>query len=168
MAGIRVSPSNTKDRSCKRPCQVAGVERRVGSVVKAIPMRARPARERSRVPINAGRTEGRLRRRPDAKMIIMDPLRRKVAVMIHPYSPSANPLGQSKVGARSGCHPSESRKSYLRIVRVVRTTPKKNGPIIPASAASLIHHAALTWKEIRGSAPANRAMLEHIRSCAAR
>ena len=42
---------------------------------------------------------GRLKRSPDAKIAIMSPLRRKVAVMIQPKSPSASPLGQSKVGA---------------------------------------------------------------------
>ena len=120
----------------------------VGSVVKAIPIRARPARDRSITPIHAGRTGGRLRRSPEAKRIIIDPLRRKVAVMIHPCSPSANPLGQSKVGAKSGCHPNERRNLYFRMVRVVSTTPKKNGPSIPARAASLIQDAELTEKDI--------------------
>ncbi len=80
----------------------------------------------------------------------MNPLRINVVGMIHPCSPSANPLGQSKVGASSGCHPSESKNSYLSIVSVVRMTPKKNGPIIPARAASLIQEDELTGKDTTG------------------
>ena len=40
------NPSNTKDRSCRRPCQVAGVVRIVGSVVKARPASAHPDRRK--------------------------------------------------------------------------------------------------------------------------
>ena len=84
MDGISVIPSNTKDKSCKRPCQVAGVKRIVGSVVKAKPASASPARDKAKVAIKANRERGRLRRSPEAKMVSMSPLRMKVKVMIQP------------------------------------------------------------------------------------
>ena len=164
---MSVRPSSTKDRSCKRPCQVAGVERMVGSVVKARPISANPAKLRRKVPNQAGRMGGKLRRSPKAKRVIKSPLKTNAAVIIHPYRPSANPLGQSKVGARSGCHPRESIKSYLRIVRTMRTIPKNKGPIIPARAASLIQRVEFIWKHIIVAAQADQAMPEYIRSCAA-
>src|SRR5215203_4793993 len=81
MDGMSVRPSNTNDKLCKNPCQVPGVERMVGSVVKDSPTRARPAREIPRVAIRAVRERGRLRRSPEAKSSISKPLRIKVKVM---------------------------------------------------------------------------------------
>ena len=138
MAGISVSPSRTKDRSCKRPCHVAGVERMVGSVVKANPASASPARDKARDEITVTREFGKLRRSPEAKIIIMRPLKTNVTVMTHPKSPNSNPLGQSNVGAFRGCHPRESKKSYLRMVSVTSTKANNMGPTNPLRAASFL------------------------------
>ena len=161
---MRLSPSTTNDRSCRRPCQVAGVDSAsvVGSVVKAKPASAIPARDRAKVAIKVNREGGRLRRSPEAKSVSMHPLTRKVSVMIQPYEPRASPLGQSKVGSFNGCQPNDKRKSYFRIVNVVSTIPKNSGPIIPARAASLI-----ILPDTQRLMPANQATPGHKESSAA-
>jgi len=147
MAGIRVSPITTKEASCRCPCQVAGVVRMVLSVGEMSPIMPMPAMDNNQVVIPAERTRGRLKRSPDAKIIIRSPLRKKVSVMIHPIGPRASPLGQSR-GALN-LQPMESIKSRSRIVSAIMTLPKSSGPIIPASAALLIRDPALIVKEIR-------------------
>src|SRR5574341_1874698 len=107
MAGSSVRPSRAKDRSCRRPCQVAGVERRVGSVGKARPIRASPARISNEAPVFAERVCLRVWRNPRAKDDIIPPLIRKLAIISQPRGPKESPLGQSKVGARNGSQPSE-------------------------------------------------------------
>ena len=81
---MSVMPSRTNERSCNCPCQVAGVERMVGSVVKAKPASASPARDKAKVEIKVIRERGRLRRSPEAKRVIMNPLAMNVTVIIHP------------------------------------------------------------------------------------
>ena len=110
--------------------QVFGVVRMVLSVGEMSPIMPTPARINNQMAYPAERMRGRLRRSPEAKMIINIPFRRKVSVMIHPNGPSASPLGQSR-GAL-GFHPIDSMKLRSRIVSAMRTLPNNSGPMIPA------------------------------------
>jgi hypothetical protein len=53
-------------------------------VVKAKPASASPARAKVKVAIKVTRERGRLKRSPEAKMVIINPLRMNVSVMIQP------------------------------------------------------------------------------------
>ena len=60
------------------------MDRIVGSVVKAKPAGASPASDKVKVEIKVNRERGRLKRNPEAKIVIINPLRMKVRVMIQP------------------------------------------------------------------------------------